>query len=78
MNNLFDKYYVIEVSHPLKKDIIEVCANRRVIARKLAHDIFIRRYGIIPEKVVIKGEYENESRSKEFERKQWICRDNDA
>lgn len=70
MNNLFDKYYVIEVSHPLKKDIIEVCANRRVIARKLAHDIFIRKYGIIPEKVVIKGEYENEYRSQEFERKQ--------
>ena len=67
MNNLVDKYYVIEVSHPLKKDIIEVCANRRVIARKLAHDIFIRRYGIIPEKVVIKGEYENECRSKKFE-----------
>lgn len=70
MNNLFDRYYVIEVSHPLKKDIIEVCANRRVIARKLAHDIFIRKYGIIPEKVVIKGEYENECRPQEFERKQ--------
>ena len=70
MNNLFDKYYVVEVSHPLKKDIIEVCANRRVIARKLAHDIFIRKCGIIPEKVVIKGEYENECRSQEFERKQ--------
>ena len=69
MNNLVDKYYVIEVSHPLKKDIIEVRANRRVIAKKLAHDIFIRRHGIIPEKVVIKGEYENEYRSKKFERK---------
>ena len=70
MNNLVDKYYEIEVSHPLKKEIIQVCANRRVIAKKLAHDIFIRRHGIIPEKVVIKGEYENECRSKEFERKQ--------
>lgn len=70
MNNLFDRYYVIEVSHPLKKEIIQVRANRRVIAKKLAHDIFIRKHGIIPEKVVIKGEYENECRSQEFERKQ--------
>ena len=78
MNDLFYKYYEIEVSHPLKKDIIKVYTNRRVIAKKLAHDIFIRRHGIIPEKVVIKGEYENECRSQEFERKQWICGDNDA
>lgn len=70
MDKLYDKYYEIEVSHPLKKDTIQVCANRRVIARKLAHDIFIRKYGIIPEKVVIKGEYENECRSKNSERKQ--------
>lgn len=69
MNNLFDKYYVIEVSHPLKKDIIQVRANRRVIAKKLAHDIFIRRHNIIPEKVIIKGEYEDD-RSQNFERKQ--------
>jgi len=68
MNDLFYKYYEIEVSHPMKKDIIQVYANSRVIAKKLAHDIFIRKYGIIPEKVIIKGEYENECRSEKLKR----------